>query len=151
MASKSKKLLLSMCMTGVLLLSGCASFSAGLDKMQTNTTVEEALDDMKKIESAIKEAKAMVKQGDVSLYGDKVHTDTVSFGDIVEVKELKTHAKVKRIDGVAYKLYWDISADYPFWSSDGVDDIRNNENRVHDIQHNNSMEIKNKTNVTALE
>lgn len=153
MASKSKKVLLAISLTAVLLLSGCASLSSvseGLNAMQTNTTVEEAVTDAAKIEAAIKEAKAMVKSGDVSLYGDSVHTDTVSYGDIVKVNELKSEAKAKRIEGVTYKLYWDINTDYVFWSTDGVDDIRNNENRVQDIKHTSTMELKTKTNISDL-
>ncbi len=153
MNKKVRLFLATVCLVALLLTSGCVSFSSvseGLGAMQTNTTVEEAMADISQIEAAIKEAKNMVKLGDASLYGDSVHTDTVSFGDVVKAKELKTQAKTKRIDGVEYKLYWDITADYPFWSSDGADDIRNNENRVHDITHKSSVQIKTKTNITEL-
>lgn len=153
MMSKVKMILTTACSVMLLMTSsGCmSSVQDGLNAMKTNTTVEEAVADIREIELAVTEAKRMVKEGDDSVYGERVHTDTVCFADVVQENDLKEKVKTKKIDGVSYKLYWDHDLNSAFWSTDGTDDIRNNENRVYDITHASAVEIKNKTNVTALD
>ncbi len=154
MMSKIKMMLTTACAVMLLVTSsGCVSFSSvseGLGAVQTNTTVDEAVADATEIEYAIKDAQVMIEQGDDSVYGEDVHTDSVCFGNVVKENDLTEQAKTKKIDGVSYKLYWDSSTHSAFWSSDGKDDIRNNEQRVEDIVHSGAVQLKTKTNITSL-
>lgn len=150
MKTKIKAVLALMCAVVLVSLSGCSSAVEGLEAIKTNTTVDEATKDISEINSAIVEAKAMVESRNTKVYGDLVHSDSVSFKDVVTEKELDEQAGTKRIDGTSYYLYWDNERHYPFWSTDGFDDIRNNQENMMYIKHEDSMRIKNKTNVTAL-
>lgn len=150
MKSKVKAVLALMCAIVLVGLSGCSSAAEGLEALKTNTTVDEATQDIFDLNNAIIEAKAMVESRNTKVYGDLVHTDSVSFKDVIIQNELDEQAGTKRIDGVSYYLYWDNERHYPFWSTDGFDDIRNNQENMMYIKHDDSMRIKNKTNVTAL-
>lgn len=150
MKTHIKVVLALICAVVLVAFSGCSSASKGLEALTTNTTLEEAEKDIAIINSAIMEAKRMVQQKDTSVYGDLVHADSVSFKDVVVAKGIDEQTGTKRIDGTAYYLYWDTSKHYPFWSTDGSDDIRNTKENMIPVVHSNSIRIKNKTNVTAL-
>lgn len=150
MKTKIKSVLALMCAVVLISLCGCDSASEGFDALTTNTTVDEAMADLVDINSAIAEANRMIRNKDASVYGDLVHTDTVSFKDVVSQNELDEQAATKRIDGVSYYLYWDNSTRYPFWSTDGTDDIRNSQENFNEVIHDDSIRIKNKTNVSDL-
>lgn len=138
------------CVVILILICGCKSVSDGFDALTTNTTVDEAMTDLADINVAIAEANKMLQNKDTSVYGNLVHTDTISFKDVISKKELDEQAATKRIDGVSYYLYWDNNTKYPFWSTDGTDDIRNSQENFNDITHDNSTRIKNKTNISQL-
>ncbi|MEE1077191.1 MAG: hypothetical protein UHY68_08035 [Acutalibacteraceae bacterium] len=150
MKRKIKATLTAACAVVLISLSGCDSAKEGFDSLTTNTTVDEATIAIVEINSAIIDANRMVAGKDTSVYGDLVHTDAVSFKDVVTENELEKQASTKRIEGVSYHLYWDNDANYPFWSTDGIDDIRNTQENFREVIHDNSMRIKNKTNVSEL-
>lgn len=150
MKTKIKSILAVMCVVIVFTLCGCSDVTEGFEALTTNTTVDEAMTDVAEINSAIVTAKTMVQNKDTSLYGDIVISDSVSFEDVVEKNDLDEQAKTKRIDGVSYYLYWDNTTRYPFWSTDGTDDIRNSQEGTAAITHGDSTQIKDKTNITSL-
>lgn len=150
MKTKIKVILTVICAVVLISLCGCDSAKEGFDSLTTNTTVDEAMADLVEINSAIVNANRMINNKDTSVYGDLVHTDTVSFKNVVSENELEEQAATKRIDGVSYYLYWDNGIKYPFWSTDGTDDIRNTQENFNEITHDNSIRIKNKTNISTL-
>ncbi|MEE1281503.1 MAG: hypothetical protein UHK60_04510 [Acutalibacteraceae bacterium] len=150
MKTKIKAILTVICAVASISLCGCESAKEGLDSLTTNTTVDEATVALTEINSAIMDANQMVRSKDSSVYGDLVHTDTVSFKNVVAENDLEKQVATKRIDGVSYHLYWDNDANYPFWSTDGIDDIRNTKENFHEITHDDSIRIKNKTNISEL-
>ena len=150
MKTKIKAILTVLCAVVLISLCGCNSAKEGFDSLTTNTTVDEATTAIAEINSAILDANRMISNKDNSVYGDLVHTDTVAFKNVVVENGLEKQVSTKRIEGVSYHLYWDIDARYPFWSTDGIDDIRNTQENFKEITHENSLRIKNKTNVSDL-
>ena len=151
MKLKIKSVLAMLCAIIMVALCGCSDVTEGFEALTTNTTVDEAMTDIAELNNAIAKAKIMVQNKDTSVYGDLALSDTVSFKDVVTENALEEQAKTKRIDGVSYYLYWDNTTGYPFWSTDGTDDIRNSQEGAIAITHSDSTEIKNKTNVTSLQ
>ncbi len=144
-----KVVLALICAFVLVAFSGCHA-AEGLEALKTNTTVDEAMMDITEINTAITQAKMMVQNKNTSVYGDLVHTDSVSFKDVVTENQLDEQTSTKRIDGTSYYLYWDNAKHCLFWSTDGFDDIRNLQENMMYIRHEDSTRIKNKTNVTAL-
>ncbi|MCI6007479.1 hypothetical protein ACTQ3M_02850 [Oscillospiraceae bacterium LCP25S3_E10] len=142
----SKMCAVLVCMLMVVMLTSCSDTIDILNGLATNTTVDEAMADLSTINKCINEAHTMVANKDTTKYGTKVYEDGIGLEDIIDKCDIKDEAENKRIDGVIYKLYWDTSSHYPFWSTDGTDDIRNT-NEGTNIQHSSSFEITGKTNV----
>lgn len=142
--------LMVVCVAMLAMFSGCSDVTEGLDAIATNTTVDEATADIATINGAIVTANIMLDSGDSSLYGELVLSGAISFEDVVEKNKLDELVATKRIDGVSYHLYWDETTNYPFWSTDGTDDIRNSNPDFATVVHRDSFEIKDKTNITEL-
>lgn len=141
-----------LCTIVAFLFSSCNILSdienlKSLESLGTNTTVEEAMSDITSINYAITEAKRMVSKHDDTKYAEKVYEDCVSYEDVINKNDLQEKAKNKMIGGVTYRLYWDTHLHYPFWSTDGVDDIRNSDESTQLFQHESSIEMTNKTNI----
>lgn len=145
-----KVILMLVCVVVLTIFSGCSNVEDGFNAMANNTTVEEATADLAEINSAIVNANRMLASKDNSVYGELVLEGAVSFKDVVEKNDLKDAVATKRIDGVSYHLYWDKTTNYPFWSTDGSDDIRNSQAAFANVVHKDSFEIKNKTNISEL-
>lgn len=144
-------LLLSlMCVATMTVAGGCNSVTDGLNAIATNTTVDEAMQDLADVNGAIARANIMLQTGDDSVYGELVLSGAISFEDVVEKNKLDEQVETKRIDGVSYDLYWDNLTNYPFWSTDGSDDIRNSQEGTIEIKHRDSVQIKDKMNITEL-
>lgn len=147
-----KKFFCVLCVLIMFTFSSC-SVLEGMEaakELGTNTTVNDAMDDLILINNAVSEANQMIAKHDSGKYGEKVYEDGISFEDVINENNLQDNAGIKMIDFVVYRLYWDTTTHYPFWSTNGVDDIRNSNENVQTVEHESSIEITNKTNINKF-
>ena len=147
-----KKIFSVLCILIMLIFSSC-SVLEGMEaakELGTNTTVDDAMTDLILIDNAISEANQMILKKDAGKYGSKVYEDGISFEDVVNENKLQGNAGNKMVNFVTYRLYWDTTTHYPFWSTDGIDDIRNANENVEAIEHVDSIEMTNKTNINRF-
>ncbi len=151
MINLRKGMLILLLTVTIVLLSGCSAVD-GIERImisEDNTSVKQTVEDTNNIMQALKEANTAMKNLDTKVFGQKVLSEGLSYKDVIEAKDLKEAAQTKRYKDVIYHAYWDKDGKGLFWSSDGLDDLRNADGNFH-VTHKNSKRIINSTPANEL-
>lgn len=149
-----KVIALMLSIVAVLSFAGCTGITEAIDSLpffEDNTTIDEAVNDIREIRYYILQAQDDIKSNNSknSVYGSAVLSENVSYQDVIDKNDLKTQAETKRYNKKAYYVYWDLRSKELFWSTDGKDDIRCADGTM-EVNHGDIIKVERTTPVLDL-